>query len=178
MTQRPEFSAKSDASVKTSFFWEVHKYMNEYIRFADAKAGFVAAGSTALIGALVSSAIFDAFFKVSFSGLRMAALIGLLLLLGALVFAVLTIRPRLHGKSLSGGYIFWESVAAHGSASTFRQAASKLDSEDQSAELLNHLFVLAQIAERKYARVNLSIWMGLCGGIVTAMVLFLGHALR
>jgi hypothetical protein len=47
----------ADATAK--FLWDVHKYTNDYIRFADTKAAFVAAASTALIGTLVGSNVLD-----------------------------------------------------------------------------------------------------------------------
>jgi hypothetical protein len=30
----------------TEFLWEVHRYVNEYIRFADTKAAFIAGATT------------------------------------------------------------------------------------------------------------------------------------
>jgi len=63
-------------------------YTNEYIRFADTKAGFIAGVSAALVGSLVASSLFDSCFRSSlcqWSKLQWAGIIGLLSLLARLV---------------------------------------------------------------------------------------------
>ena len=49
----------------SDFLWEVHRYTNEYIRFADTKAGFIAGVSAALVGSLVASSLFDSCFRTT-----------------------------------------------------------------------------------------------------------------
>jgi hypothetical protein len=52
-----------DANSLEDFLWQVHEYTNEYIRFADTKAAFIVAASTALIGTSISSLILDSFLR-------------------------------------------------------------------------------------------------------------------
>jgi hypothetical protein len=174
-------SIRVDAAESTDqFLWEVHRYTNEYIRFADTKAAFIAAISTALIGSLVSSSIFDSCFRKTpclWSKLQWAGITGLLLLLAALALSVAAIRPRLWNKT-SVGYIFWESVAGHGTAQAFSHAVRELPAQDRTTAISDHLFALATVAKRKYIYVSLAMFAGVAGGLLTGVVLFLQHALR
>ena len=43
---------------KSEFLWNSHNYINEYIRYGDTKAAFVAATASALLGILYSSKIY------------------------------------------------------------------------------------------------------------------------
>ena len=44
----------ADEQDQNEFFWKVHSYTNEYIRFADTKAELVIGWTLALVGALRS----------------------------------------------------------------------------------------------------------------------------
>jgi hypothetical protein len=162
------------------FLWQVHRYTNDYIRFADTKAAFIAAVSTALIGSLVSSTIFDSCFRKTlclWSKLQWVGIVGLLLVIIALAFSVAAIRPRLWNKT-SVGYIFWESVAGHGTAQAFSHTVRELQAQDRTTAISDHLFVLATVAKRKYLYVSLAMYAVVAGGFLTGIVLFLQHALR
>jgi hypothetical protein len=162
------------------FLWEIHKYTNEYIRFADAKGAFVAAASTALIGSLVASSLFDSLFKKNpcrWGVVQWIGVAGLLLLTLSLIFAVLVIRPRLWNQE-SAGYIFWESIAGHKTPTAYSEATKKLAASERSTAISTHLFTLASVAKRKYRYVNLAVISAMVGGMLTGVVLFIQHALR
>jgi hypothetical protein len=162
------------------FLWEVHKYTNEYIRFADTKAAFIAGTSTALIGYLVSSSIFDSCLRktpCAWSKLQYLGFAGLLLLTATFVLSVVAIRPRLWNKT-SVGFIFWDSVAGHGSHQPFSHAVRELTAQARTTALSEHLFVLATVAKRKYTYVSWATNAGIAGGVLAGFVLFLQHALR
>jgi hypothetical protein len=131
-------STKVDTAESTDqFLWKVHQYTNEYIRFADTKAAFIAAVSTALIGSLVSSSIFDSCFRRTlclWTKLQWAGIAGLMLVVTALALSVAAIRPRLWNRT-SVGYIFWESVAGHRTAQEFSHAVCKLPAEDRTTAI-------------------------------------------
>ena len=140
----------------SGFLWEVHKYTNEYIRFADTKAAFIAGVSSALIGSLVASSLFDSCFKTSlcqWTKLRWAGAIGVLLLATSLGLCLAAIRPRLWNNT-SVGFIFWGSITGHGSARRFTHAVHGLSEHERSSAISDHLFMLATIASRKYAYVD------------------------
>jgi hypothetical protein len=167
------------AEVTDKFLWDVHKYTNDYIRFADTKAAFVAAASTALIGTLVGSSVLDSCFRInvfSWPATKWVGFIGLLFLSASLCLSVNAIRPRLW-NSTSAGYIFWESVAGHGTAQAFSHAVGDLTATERTTATSDHLFQLAIIAKRKYEFVKLAIYSGMPGGVLAGIALFMRHAL-
>lgn len=164
----------------SNFLWEVHKYTNEYIRFADTKAAFIAGASAALIGAMVASSLFDAMFLTTpclWSKLQWMGIVALLLLAASLVLSVAAIRPRLWNKT-DIGYIFWGSIAGHGSMLQFTRSVHELSLKGMSNAISDHLFVLSFIAKRKYAYVDWALSVGVAGGALACTVLFVQHATR
>jgi hypothetical protein len=98
----------ADGNSLEDFLWQVHEYTNEHIRFADTKAAFIVAASTALISALVASLILDSLLRRAlsvWSGSQWIAAFGLLLLSASVVLGVVAIRPRLWNKT-PVGFIF------------------------------------------------------------------------
>jgi hypothetical protein len=84
------------------FAWKIHGYANEYIRFADGKAGAVMAWSAAMIGALFTAKIHHYFlvwpswdwgWKPTLLGA--VAVLAYLLLMGGVLHGVGAISPRL-----------------------------------------------------------------------------------
>jgi hypothetical protein len=163
---------------RSDFLWEVHKYTNEYIRFADTKAAFIAGISAALIGSLVASPLFDSIFLSTpclWSKLQWTGIAALLLLAVSLVLSIAAIRPRLWNKT-SVGYIFWGSIAGHGSMLQFTRAVHELSQLGMTNAISDHLFVLSSIAKRKYAYVDWALSVGVAGGALAGIVLFVQHA--
>jgi len=164
----------------SGFLWEVHKYTNEYIRFADTKAAFIVGACSALIGSLVASSIFDGCFKSSlcqWTSLQWTGAVGLLLLATSLGFCLAAIRPRLWNNT-SIGFIFWGSITGHGRAQSFTRAVHGLSAHERSSAISDHLFMLATIVRRKYMHVDRALIAGVAGGALTAAVLFAQHAWR
>jgi len=162
------------------YLWEIHKYTNDYIRFADTKAGFIAGVSTALIGSLVSSSLFDSCFRIGLCGvsrMQWMGLLGLLLLATSVAFSITAIRPRLWNDT-PVGFIFWGSLIGHKTAKNYTRAVNQLDAHERSTSISDHLFILASIAQRKYTFIDRALFAGLAGGILTAVILFMRHALR
>ena len=160
------------------FLWEVHKYTNDYIRFADTKAAFIAGVSTALIGSLVASSIFDSVTKMGFceiTKMQWAGFVGLVALTASLGLSIAAIRPRLWNNT-SVGYIFWGSVVGHKTAKQFTLAVNGLSKADRASAVSDHLFVLASIAKRKYSYVDHALIAGTVRAIFTGFVLFMQHA--
>lgn len=175
MTQDVDSAAGAD-----EFLWEVHKYTNEYIRFADTKAAFIAGASTALIGALVASSLFNSCLRLTpcnWSKSQWVAAIGLALLSTSLTLSILAIKPRLWNRTTIG-YISWDSITGHGNPQKFSLAFHGLSAIERSTAISDHLFILAKIAKRKYAYVAYALATGAIGGALTAAVLFVQHALK
>ena len=162
------------------FVWNVHSYTNEYIRFADTKAAFTAGAATALIGGVVASSIFDSSLRVplyQWSLLQWLALVGLLFLSISLWLCIAAIRPRLWNDT-PVGFIFWNSIVAHGTAKQFTRAVHDLTERERSDAATDHLFILASIAKRKFECVDRAIYAGVIGGALAGIALFIQHAYR
>jgi hypothetical protein len=175
-----EHSGPRPDAEASDFLWEVHRYTNEYIRFADTKAAFIAGASTALVGSLVASSLFDSCFRTTpfqWSKLQWAGVAGLLLLAASLALSIAAIRPRLWNKT-SVGFIFWGSITGHRSAQEFAREVRGLSARDRAAAISDHLFMLASIAKRKYAFVDRALLIGVAGGTLAGIVLFIQHALK
>jgi hypothetical protein len=144
------------------------------------RPAFVAAASTALIGTLVGSTVLDSCFRINvcaWSATQWVGFIGLLCLSASLFLSVNAIRPRLW-NSTSVGYIFWGSVAGHGTSQAFSHAVSDLTATERTTATSDHLFALATVAKRKYEFVKLAIYAGMPGGVLAGIALFTRHALR
>ena len=164
----------------SDFLWRVHAYINDYIKFADAKAAFIAAACSGVIGALVASTLFDSCFRNSLSDwtiMQFAGMLGLILLVISFGLSIATIQPRLWSKSGSG-FIYWGSVIAHGSAKDHTAAVHQLTQRQMSEETAKHVFTLSMIADRKFKRVSWALAVGVLGGLLSAVVLFIQRSLR
>src|SRR6185369_1361010 len=108
------------------------------VRFSDTKAGSVIVLSGAVLSLLYSGHFHENFahplgqWRLS----TVAALLTYMFLGGAVLSAAWSIRPRLV-RNFSAGYVFWESILAHGSSQAF---VSELNRRTRR-ELLDHLAV-------------------------------------
>ena len=172
---------KGDAPRRREFLWKVHAYTNDYIRFADAKAGFCAGVASALMGALFASRFQDFFTKAlardpgaTWNLLAGASLLAFTFLGASVVAAIAAIRPRLWTHS-NKGFIFWESISSYRTAAEFGAAYETQTELELNACLSHHLYSLATICRRKYACVNAAIWLTTIGGAFAAIALLLNR---
>jgi hypothetical protein len=158
------------------FLWKVHEYTNEYIRFADAKAGAVAVFCGALLGVLYSNELHKPLFTAPLGAWQLrdavAAAAFVLLALGALA-AAFSIRPRLPNPQPKG-FIFWESVRAHPDGVSFANAAASESMDALGRHLAVHLHTIAGIASTKYWWGQVSILVTIAGAFCAAAALLLG----
>jgi hypothetical protein len=170
----------SEHQEKVGFLWDVHRYTNEYIRFADTKAAFIAGVDAALIGTAISSSLFDSCLHrppCHWSVALWLGIGGIIPLSISIAFCVLTIIPRLWHNA-THGFIYWDSVIAHGSPKKFGDAFTALSSDGMTSELTNHIYVLGTIAKKKYGFVRKAIWSSVVGCVLTGMAVWLQHALK
>jgi hypothetical protein len=165
---------KSAEKDRIDFLWKVHSYTNDYIRFADSKAAFVAASSAALIGAVMGTRVLD---EVGQKGLAQCpahcwvGLFALVLLAAAFLSAVFAIRPRLRATT-NKGFIFWGSVVEHKNDLSYSKAVQALKTDQLELNVSRHVFALAKICKTKYFWTNLGIVLGTVGGFVACAVMF------
>ncbi len=165
------------AKDRLDFLWKIHGYTNDYIKFADTKAGFVAGTVLVVIGALVASHPFD-----SLSGIPLAQLhyrvgfgaLALVILVFSFICALLAIRPRLR-STVPRGFIYWASVIEHGSDLAYADACKKLSADQMELNVSRHVYALAAICTRKYFWTNLSILTGSVGGLLAGAIVLVSH---
>ena len=168
----------SAADIPLPFLWEVHRYINEYIRFADTKAAFLMTAASAIVGALVSTGVVDKIFTKSaptaWSFTTWLALTGLAFLTASVSCGVFAIKPRLWGRA-TVGLIFWESILRHGTSDMYHAALVSASSGREKA-ISDHIYVLSALAQRKYDFVKFSVYLAIPGGLLAGMSIFLHHA--
>ena len=158
---------------KVDYLWNAHTYVNEYIRFADTKAGVVIIFVSSLVGAFYASDIQRPFMESTPPNWPTSGWVGFsvfVLLLCAITCAVLSIFPRLSRKKESG-LIFWNSIVDHGDAVTFWSRVSKQSEKDLGQHLAFHLFQISTICKKKYWWVSFSIILSILGGILGVIAL-------
>jgi hypothetical protein len=170
----------SEHQEKVGFLWDVHRYTNEYIRFADTKAAFIAGVDAALIGTAISSSLFDSCLHQSpchWSVALWLGIAGVIPLCFSIAFSVSTIIP-LRWHNVTHGFIYWNSVVAHGSPKNFGHAFVALSSDGMTSELTNHIYVLGTIAKKKYEFICMAAWLSVVGCVLTGIAVWLQHALK
>ncbi len=159
----------ADRLDRTEFSWNVHSYLNEYIRHADTKAELVIAWTSALVGALVAGKYQDK-FDYSLSGIM--SLAGFLLLVSGFITAFQCVKPRLKSLQIPG-FIFWDSILAHKDRDTFLGEFANLSDESLGQHVSQHLFDLSNVAHAKYWWVGISIRLACAGSLLSGLMYLL-----
>ena len=154
------------------YLWNINQYIGDNVRFSDTKAGSVIVLSGAVLSLLYSGGFHDTFARPlgewRLDGV--AALLTFLCLGGAVMAAAWSIRPRLV-RNFSAGYVFWESILAHGSSQSFVQELNRRSRR----ELLDHLGVqiysVSAVASAKFRWVARAMVLCMTGAALGALVL-------
>ena len=171
---RPSNDSWQDDKAKQDFLWRAHGYVNEYTRFADSKAGFAGTLAGALLAALYGAGNYLPLLATPYQEWPVSAwltiLAGVFLVLSVSI-AIWTVVPRL-GSSQSKGFVFWNSVAAHGTVEQFQTAFAAQSTRTLNKHLLHHLFdISSKVTIPKYRAVSLCIWCLCIGGILATLAL-------
>jgi hypothetical protein len=151
---------------RVDFLWNVHSYLNEYVRFADAKAGLVVAWTSTLVGVLVAAKFQDGFGR---SLLGVVGLVRFVCLLGGFASAFLAVAPRL-GTTQPTGFVFWKSILAHKTREQFLARLTEQSPKNLEQHVAGHLYDLAETCKSKFAWVNRSIVLAFVGSILSGLV--------
>lgn len=180
------------------FLWKTHSYLNDYIRFADTKAGIIMALSTALLGGLVASKVHhwcgpsrldleNPDFRATVVG--SGAFSAFALLIVAFCFAVLALAPRLWVQKVRGladtvkhwfkgapdqraqpsGFIFWAEILQFPDGDAYWQGVKGATKSSMEEHLAKRLHDLSALTDEKYLCVNRSIIFFLLGAIVAGL---------
>ncbi len=154
-------SPRALASIATegnheNFLWNTHKYINDYIRFSDTKAGFCLAFESAVLGAAVTARVHDLFLTVppkSWTAMAWLGASAFILLLVGIIAAVWSVKPRLRNPQ-GKAYIFWGGIVQHGDGASFWNFLSTKTRTELNEHLAGHVFALGVVASSKYLWVS------------------------
>jgi hypothetical protein len=156
------------------YLWHLSNYLNDHVRFSDTKAGSVVVLSGAVLSLLYSGG-FQHAFAAPFSqwGLgTVAALLSFSCLGASVLLSAWSMRPRLV-RNYSTGFIFWESILAHGSAEAYVRQLNR----QSRRQLLDHLAVqiynVSGVASTKFKWVGRAVIMSMVGALLGTAVLML-----
>jgi hypothetical protein len=149
------------------FAWKTHEYINNYIRFADTKAAFVIAWSSAILGTLYVGRLHEAALQSHFtlkdiSWVTTLATLAFPILGTSFLIAAWSIIPRLSTRQLSG-LIFWESILIHANGELYANALGRNDNNQLARHLCVQIHTVAAVARKKYFCVAVSMWMAFFG---------------
>ena len=160
---------------KQRFLWNVHTYVNEYVRFADSKAGVAGTLAGALLAGLYGAEMYVPLFTATWSLTSCLIALATLSLAVSVGLSVLVVLPRL-GTSQDKGFVYWQNIAAHGSSEQFRAAFGRASTRHLNDHLLHHLYDLStSVSIPKYWRVTICIWCLVLGGFLAAVALVIGN---
>lgn len=186
-----------ESGTNMSDIWGIHSYINEYIRFADAKAGAVILIATAGAGVNLDNQTVRAIVALpfcEFSFLHWWLFICFGFFFISFCFAVATIFPRLWSSNLpfkhtigkvvevvdkncawvdigspAKSLIFWDDISSRENASVYQ---SDFERSDLKSEVLDHIYILSRVATNKYYYLHVSAKCGIVSlvGFVIALV--------
>jgi Family of unknown function (DUF5706) len=161
---------------RSEFLWKVHAYMNEHIRFADTKAITVIAWSGAMLSTLVANNAFTNFLDGHLWAedsrlIGWITLVAFTLLAASFFCAIQIIAPNTrYGQAGPSGLIFWGAVCRYKNADEYSDAVAAVANLDERIAI--HVYELACIAKKKFARVTVSIWLAAAGTLPAVFVIF------
>lgn len=121
--------------------WHTNAYINDYIRFADAKAGVVIAIMSALLWALLKH-IADPPTNIATTW---TAVVATVIALGVGLFVVWPRTP-----SARRGLFFWGNIAAHKDADEYAEAFLNATEVDIAKGIVLQNYYLSVVAVGKY----------------------------
>src|SRR5690349_12447933 len=133
---------------KLDFLWNTHRYINDYIRLADAKAMGLLATFGAFLGIVVgrkpefATDVHSLFVTVSVVSSAVA-----------MGFAAYAVFPRTRGDGQ--GMIYWQNIQNQ-SVDGFLKATLTASETDRLTELTRHTHQLAKVAQQKYDLLQLA----------------------
>jgi hypothetical protein len=157
------------------YLWHLSQYINEHVRFSDTKAGSVVVLAGAVLSLLYSGGFYHAFADAPITqwGLRsVASLLTFLCLGGSVLLSAWSMRPRLI-RNYSTGFIFWESILAHGSSREYTRQLHRQTRQQLLDHLAEQIYNVSAVASTKFRWVGRSITLCMAGALIGALVLVL-----
>jgi Family of unknown function (DUF5706) len=158
------------------YLWSINQYLNEHVRFSDTKAGSVIVLSGALLSMLYGGGLHRTFAAVPIGAWRLrsiAAMVTFAMLGASVMAAAWSMRPRLV-RNFAKGYVFWESILAHGSPAAFVRDLNLRTRQELLDHLAVQLYAVSGICSTKFRWVGRAVMLCLTGAMLAAVVLITG----
>jgi hypothetical protein len=178
--------------LKLESAWKVHTYLNEYIRFADQKAGVFLAFQGGLLTALFTAKLHHDVAAAPFgSWPTFCATVGFIFLPLGACFALFAVAPRLPTAAVliqrywpwakivsppPPGIIYWEQILGHEEAASYSAALNGRGATEWVDAVAQHAFVLASVASKKFKWVNRSWYCSAIPAVLSAWAIFVRSA--
>lgn len=136
-------------------YWNTFTQINEWIRFADTKAGALITMNSIIIG-FIASNLTTVKETISQNNCLIAlSLLGSLSLLASLLFALKCILPNLSVGEPKSNIFFKHISKKHSNAQEFKKLLD--NSPDILGDLKTQIWANSRVADNKYSAVNNSI---------------------
>ena len=168
--------APADDKRLSDHLWNLHKYVNDYVRFGDTKAAVILVFCTGLVGVLYNVKTPRRLLSMppaAWTFGDVLLVLALVLLAAAMFCIAMIIIPRTQ-SSQSRGFVYWNSILEHGTAETYWAKISHLTDRQLSEHLAHHVYDVAQIVSRKYWWTNWAMRFALPGAGLGALVALAG----
>jgi Family of unknown function (DUF5706) len=157
--------------VATEGLWRCLEQVNEWVRFADAKATAVLTADSVLFGALALHGSGHGFSDSPVSSAL--TILGLSLAAASFVVGILVVLPRTSVPAAPPSLLYFSDVAAHFAArpADYVEQARALAADEQrlADALAGQVWANAVVGSRKFRRVGLSIWLLLGATMATGL---------
>ena len=175
-TQTVADESPADDKRLSDYLWNLHKYVNDYVRFGDTKAAVILVFCTGLVGVLYNVKAPKRLLNVAPADWTFGdgLLVLSLILLSAAVFCIaMVIVPRTRSRQ-TRGFVYWNTILEHGTAETYWQKISERTDRELSEHLAHHVYDVASIVSRKYWWMNWAMRLALPGAGLGAMMALAG----
>jgi len=152
----------SDQKDTISFVWNVHSYLNSYIRFSDAKAGVLLAIASTIVAYLfgLDRKAFDladtSLFWVTTALATASFTFGFCVIIPRLFTAdprkepVKAFWQTLGIQEFGRGNVYWGEIRSFSDAESYHQDVDQKDTNQLILQVTRHNFHLSSILKRKY----------------------------
>lgn len=155
------------------YLWNINTMIGENVRFSDTKAGSVIVLAGAVLSLLYGDGFYRSFAEHPIGQWGMGALASLLTFIFlhvSVICAAWSIRPRLV-RNFAPGYVFWESILAHGSSAKFVRELNRRSRRELLDHLAVQIYSVSAVASAKFRWVGRAMILCMCGAVLGAIVL-------
>jgi hypothetical protein len=165
----------------TESIWKTHSYINEYIRFADQKAGALIGVGSAVIGAMVWADLPGKLKPPSSLLNQLLIALAFILLFVSFAYAWGAIYPRLFSLKSTApetpdepSPIFFEEIQAQ-SMGLYIEKATQMSEEAWGKAAAKHCWQLSKVANKKYSCIVLSARLWLVGTLLACIMVLVNR---